>query len=101
MGYDNKQQGGFKKKFNNQSKFKKRPKKEMQGLCVEVYNNNIEGALKIFKRKVKDSKLMLTLKEKSFFEKPSAKRRAKRALAKSRYKVRPEERQIVSKKIKK
>ena len=39
--------------------YKKRPKKkQMQGLCVEVYNNNIEGALKIFKKKVKESKLL-------------------------------------------
>lgn len=73
---------GYKKK-----NFKKRPKKEMQGLCVEVYNNNIEGALKIFKKKVKESKLMLTLKEKSFYTKPSAKRRAKRAMAKARYRT--------------
>ena len=73
---------GYKKK-----NFKKRPKKEMQGLCVEVYNNNIEGALKIFKKKVKESKLMLTLKEKSFYTKPSAKRRAKKAMAKARYRT--------------
>ena len=74
---------GYKKKG-----FKRRPKKkEMQGLCVEVYNNNIEGALKVFKKKVKESKLMLDLKKKSYFEKPSAKRRAKKAMAKARYKV--------------
>ena len=73
---------GYKKK-----NFKKRPKKEMQGLCVEVYNNNIEGALKIFKKKVKESKLMLDLKKKSYFEKPSAKRRAKKAMARARYRT--------------
>ena len=66
--------------------YKKRPKKkEMQGLCVEVWNNNIEAALKIFKKKVKESKLMLDLKEKAFFKKPSAKRREKRAIARARY----------------
>ena len=86
MGYNNRQ-GGFKKKFNNKSKFKKRPKKEMQGLCVDVYNNNIEGALKIFKKKVKESKLMLDLKKKSYFEKPSAKRRARKAMARARYRT--------------
>ena len=78
MGY---QKRGYKKNF------KKRPKKEMQGLCVEVWNNNLEAALKIFKKKVKESKLMLDLKKKSYFEKPSAKRRAKKAMAKARYKV--------------
>ena len=30
---------------------KKRPKDDMQGLSVKVWNNNVEGALKIFKRK--------------------------------------------------
>ena len=84
MAYNNRQ-GGFKKKFNKNSKFKKKPSRG--GLSVEVYNNNIEGALKIFKRKVKDSKLMLTLKEKSYYTKPSAKRREKKAIAKSRYRT--------------
>ena len=71
--------------------FKKRPKKkEMQGLCVEVWNNNIESALKIFKKKVKESKLLYDLKEKQYYKKPSEKRREKRAIARARYRVRPE-----------
>ena len=91
MAYNNRQggfkkkfhnEGGYKKKFNKNSKFKKRPSRG--GLSVEVYNNNIEGALKIFKRKVKDSKLMLDLKEKSYFKKPSVKKREKRAIARAR-----------------
>ena len=73
---------GYKKKG-----FKRRPKKkEMQGLCVEVYNNNIEGALKVFKKKVKNSGLMLELKKKAYYEKPSKKRREKKNLQKLRYK---------------
>ena len=65
---------------------RRRPKKkEMQGLCVEVYNNNIEGALKIFKKKVKESKLLYDLKEKQYYKKPSEKRREKRAIARARY----------------
>ena len=31
------------------------------GLAVTVENNNIEGAIKRFKRKVKDSRMMLEL----------------------------------------
>ena len=38
---------------------KNKRKKPMQGLRIDVYNNNVEGALKKFKRKVKDSELML------------------------------------------
>ena len=39
--------------------FRKRPKDDSKGLSVTVFNNNVEGALKVFKRKVKDSNLML------------------------------------------
>ena len=35
--------------------FRKRPKDDSKGLSVKVWNNNVEGALKVFKRKVKDS----------------------------------------------
>ena len=66
------------KKRNN---FRKRPKDDEIGLQVKVYNNNIEGALKKFKRKVKNSGLMLELRKKEYFEKPSTKRRYKKNLA--------------------
>ena len=56
----------------------------MQGLRIDVYNNNVEGALKKFKRKVKDSELMLELKKRSFYTKPSQLKREKRNLAKLR-----------------
>ncbi len=56
----------------------------MQGLRIDVYNNNVEGALKKFKRKVKDSELMLELKKRSFYTKPSELKREKRNLAKLR-----------------
>ena len=76
----------------NFNKFKKRKRNEkrMNGLQVEVWNNNIELALKKFKKKVKESGLMLDLKNKSYYEKPSAKRRQKRNLAKIREKYRQE-----------
>ena len=71
----------YRKKFR-----KKRPKEELPGLQVKVYNNNVEGALKVFKKKVKESGLMLELKKKAYYEKPSKKRREKRNLAKLRNK---------------
>ena len=61
--------------------FRKRPKDDSIGLSVKVWNNNVEGALKIFKKKVKDSNLMLDLKKKAYYEKPSKKRREKKNLA--------------------
>ena len=61
--------------------FRKRPKDDSIGLSVKVWNNNVEGALKVFKRKVKDSNLMLDLKKKAYYEKPSKKRREQKNMA--------------------
>ena len=61
--------------------FRKRPKDDTIGLSVKVWNNNVEGALKVLKRKVKDSNIMLELKEKAYYTKPSKKRREKKNLA--------------------
>ena len=54
------------------------------GLAVTVENNNVEGAIKRFKRKVKDSRMMLELQERSYYKKPSELKREKRALGKLR-----------------
>lgn len=55
---------------------------------VHVRGTNIEGALKIFKRKIKESNKLVQLREKEFYEKPSAKRNKKRSAAKLREKRR-------------
>ena len=72
--------------------FRRKPKKQLQGLQVEVYNNEVEKAMRILKRKVKDSNLFIDLRKKEYFEKPSRIRREKRNLAKLRnqYKVQKE-----------
>lgn len=54
---------------------------------VKVKYNNIEKALSIFKRKIKDSKMLLELQRREFYEKPSAKRRKARLKAKLRQKI--------------
>ena len=68
--------------------FRKKPKDDTVGLSVKVYNNNIEGALKAFKKKVKESNLMMDLKKKAYYEKPSKIKREKKNLAilRQRYK---------------
>ena len=58
----------------------------MNGLKVEVYNNNVELALKKLKKKLKDSGMMLELKKRVYYEKPSKIKREKRNLAISRQK---------------
>lgn len=45
------------------------------GIYVEVKDNNIDLALKKFKKKIKDSALLLELKNREYFQKPSAKKR--------------------------
>ena len=62
----------------------KRPKDNAVGLAVTVHNNNVEGALKTLKRKVKDSNLFIDLREREHYTKPSETKRHKHNLAKLR-----------------
>ena len=55
-------------------------------LYIEVKDLQIEKALKIFKQRVKESGLLLELKEKAYYTKPSMKRKTQKNLAKLRYK---------------
>ena len=48
------------------------------GLSVIVYNNNIDDALKRFKRKVEKAGLMEDLQRRSYYLKPCLARRLKR-----------------------
>ena len=63
-----------------------RKEKPMNGLRVDVKNNNIEFALKKFKRMVKDSELIVELRNRSYYEKPSRVKREKKNLQRSRHK---------------
>ena len=73
--------------------FRRKPKKDLQGLQVEVYDGQVEKALRIFKKKVKESNIMLDLRKKSYYEKPSKLRRDKKNLAilRNKYKYIKEE----------
>ena len=73
--------------------FRKKPKDNAVGLSVTVFNNNVEGALKVLKRKVKDSNLFLDLKKKQYYEKPSKIKREKRNLTRLRNKYKVEKEQ--------
>jgi len=50
-------------------------KKKHRGMCVEVYNDNFEKALRTFKKKVLESGKLIELREKEFYEKPSVTKR--------------------------
>ena len=51
---------------------------------VVVKNNNYEKALSIFKRKIKDSKLMYELREREYYKKPSMVKKEIKNKAKAR-----------------
>ena len=63
-----------------------RKEKPMNGLRVDVKNNNIEFALKKFKRMIRDSELMVELRDRTFYQKPSMVKREKKNLQRSRHK---------------
>ena len=51
---------------------------------VVVKNNNIERALSIFKRKIKDSGLIYELRERECYKKPSVLKKERKNKAKAR-----------------
>jgi small subunit ribosomal protein S21 len=48
---------------------------KLMGSMVLVQNDNVEKALRTFKKKIMESGKLMDLKEKEFFEKPTTKRR--------------------------
>ena len=60
--------------------FQKRRKKKKQSsiLYVDASNKSYERAISEFKRKVKNSNLLKELREREFYQKPSAARRERR-----------------------
>lgn len=53
-------------------------------MAVFVHENDIEKALKIFKRQIQRQGLLKELKQRSFYEKPSEKKKRKLKAAKRR-----------------
>ena len=64
---------------------KHRKKREQKGLRVDVRGNNVEWALKKMKRMIKDSGMILELKKRTYYEKPSAVNREKKSAQAARY----------------
>ena len=56
-----------------------------QGLRVEVRNNDVNFALRKFKKKVQEDGILQELRQREFYEKPSIKRKKARAAARSRH----------------
>jgi len=52
---------------------------------IKVYNNNVEKALRKLKKKTVESGLLMDVREREQYTKPSAKKRKKQAAAKQRW----------------
>ena len=55
-------------------------------LSIEVRNNDVEMALKILKRRIKKSRLMVELQKREYYKKPSTLRKEKKAKERAKYK---------------
>ena len=55
-------------------------------IYIKVYNNNVEKALSKLKKEVKETKLMLEIRDREFYTKPSTLKREKKAKARLRMK---------------
>ena len=55
-------------------------------IFVKVYNNNVDRALSKLKKQVKETKLMLELREREFYKKPSQLKKERKAKARLRFK---------------
>jgi small subunit ribosomal protein S21 len=65
----------------------------VRGLQVEVRNNDVNYALRKFKKKVQEDGILQEVRNREFFEKPSIKRKKAKAAARARWlkKVRKQE----------
>lgn len=56
-----------------------------RGLRVEVRNNDVNFALRKFKKKVQEDGILQELRQREFYEKPSMKRKKAKAAARARW----------------
>ena len=64
---------------------KKREKNVTDGRYVKVYDNNVDKALRILKRKVNNDNTLKLLREREFFVSRGERRRREKAIATRRY----------------
>ena len=58
---------------------------KVTGATVVVWNDNVEKALRTFKKKVAELGTLQVLREKEFYEKPTTERKRKKGAAKARW----------------
>ena len=72
-------------------------KPNKRGLVVEVCDDNINVALRKFKRKIDESGKLIEVVARQFYEKPTTERKRKAGAAKSRWKKKLREQQLPKK----
>jgi small subunit ribosomal protein S21 len=60
---------------------KSHKKEDFDSYSIDVRNDNVEGALRILKKRIQKDGLFFELKKREFYAKPSEKRRMKKAAA--------------------
>ena len=68
-----------------------------KGLCVEVRDDNINVALRKFKRKIDDSNKLVDVIKRTSYEKPTTERKRKKGAAKARWRKKLRDQQLPKK----
>lgn len=74
-----------------------KPKPLAQGLIVHVVNDQVDKALRKFKKKVQESGLLQGLREREAYEKPTTARKRAKAQAKRRWQKKLQAQQLPKK----
>ena len=74
--------GYLKKLLENKMQY---DRNKIRGLTVEVRNDDVNGALRRFKKKVEESGLLQDLRDKEFYEKPTTARKRAKSSARARH----------------
>jgi small subunit ribosomal protein S21 len=71
--------------------------KSIRGCSVIVQNDQVDKALRKFKKKVADSGLLEELKSRQFYEKPTTERKRKKGAAQARWRKKLRDQQLPKK----
>ena len=73
-------------RYNNNNNYNsKKDETQIKGLSVDVYNNDVNKALRKLKKKLQDDGLFQTLRDREYYTKPSEKRAKAKAAGRARW----------------
>lgn len=71
--------------------------KSIRGCSVIVQNDQVDKALRKFKKKIQESRLLEEIKERQHYEKPTTERKRKRGAAQARWRKKLREQELPKK----